>query len=188
MRSIVATAAALAILGACGAGETHLGAKDVSRAQAQAGGPLYWLGESFDGLPLTHVQPGGSGPTLIYGECRGEGSGDSFHCTAPQVQLQHWQLSRRHPRMFMSTPSEPAPCGRGTAQSVPIAAFVTSGGIEVYAGHTVVVVFGEPRRAVRAAQALRDVGTRTVMPLPPPDVSQALERCTLDLLDALRGD
>jgi hypothetical protein len=70
--------------------------KEEARELARAKGPpLYYLGDEFEELPLTHVEPHGF---FVYGECDGEGSGDTFDCTKPQVQLQHYALARRHPR------------------------------------------------------------------------------------------
>ena len=142
--------------------------------RAASGPPLYYLGDAFEGLPLTHAEERG---LLIYGECEPEGEGDTYHCTGPQVQLQHWQLARRHPRMFMLTPSDPAPCARGSIGGRTVAAFSTSGGLEVYLGEQVVVVFAEARRALRAARALRPLRGGPSRAKPPPSVGAALARC-----------
>jgi hypothetical protein len=159
--------------------------QEEARELAQAEGPaLYFLGDQFEELPLTHVEPHGF---FVYGECDGEGTGDTFHCTKPQVQLQHYALSRRHPAMFQATPSELPVCARGTAGSRPVAAFATSGGLEVYAGSRVIVIFGDSAdRTLRAARALRVLrGPRGGAP--PDSVSHALERCSRDLRGVLSG-
>jgi hypothetical protein len=158
---------------------------EAARELAQSDGPpLYYLGDDFEGLPLTEVEPRGF---FVYGECDGEGSGDTFHCTKPQVQLQHYALARRHPAMFEATPTEAAACARGTAAGRPVAAFVTAGGLEVYAGSRVVVIFGDSAgRTLRAARSLRVLrGPRGGAP--PASVSRALARCSLELRGALAG-
>jgi hypothetical protein len=158
--------------------------EEVSRLAQAEGLPLYYLGDSFEELPLTHV---GSRGFFVYGECGGEGTGDTFHCTRPQVQLQHYPLARRHPSMFEATPTEAAACARGAAAGRPVAAFETSGGLEVYLGEQVVVVFADsPERTLRVARALRLLrGPRGGAP--PASVSQALARCSLELRNVLAG-
>jgi hypothetical protein len=169
-----------AVLFGCGASP----AEEARRLSRESGPPLYYLGEKFEELQLTEVEERGF---FVYGECDGEGSGDNFHCTKPQVQLQHYPLSRRHPAMFQQTPTEAAACARGTAAGRPIAAFITSGGLEVYAGSRVVVVFGDsPERTLRAARSLHPLrGPRGGAP--PASVSRALARCSLDLYATLSG-
>ena len=179
MRALALMIAAVALAG-CGAD-----AKQDARELAQAQGPpLYYLGDQFEELALTHVEPNGF---FVYGECDGEGTGDTFHCTKPQVQLQHYALGRRHPAMFEATPSELPVCARGTAGGRPVAAFATSGGLEVYAGSRVIVIFGDSaERTLRAARALRVLrGPRGGAP--PESVSQALQRCSRDLRAVLSG-
>jgi hypothetical protein len=47
--------------------------------------PLYWVGEEFEGLKLTHVATGGVGASFTYGTC--EITGD-HGCAAPlQIQV-----------------------------------------------------------------------------------------------------
>jgi hypothetical protein len=69
--------------------------EDALRAQEEANVQLYWLGESYDGLPLTEAsaetEAGARRALFIYGECEGESEGiDDFHCTKPQIQVQHF--------------------------------------------------------------------------------------------------
>ena len=62
-------------------------------------------------------------------------------------------LARRHPAMFEATPTEPF---KVRTHGRPVAAFATSGGLEVYAGSRVIVVFGDSaERTLRAAHSLR---------------------------------
>jgi hypothetical protein len=167
-------------LTACG-GDAKKDARELAQGQ---GPPLYYLGDQFEELALTHVEPHGF---FVYGECDGEGSGDTFHCTKPQMQLQHYALARRHPAMFEATPSEMPVCARGTAGGRLVAAFASSGGLEVYAGSRVIVIFGDSaERTLRAARALRVLrGPRGGVP--PESVPQALARCSRDLGDILSG-
>ncbi len=183
---------AVAALGACGgasASEPHSFAGDI-RALALSGEPVYYAGESVDELALTHVDRGRPGHALfVYGECNGEGEGDSFICRGPQVQIQNWPLVDRHPSRFMLTPSQPAACRRETIRGVPVATFETSGGgLEVYAGDVVVVIFARPDLAARAADVLRRVGgrdsARDPLPPPPEGVARALRRCAINPTDA----
>jgi hypothetical protein len=157
-------------LAACGGGAVD----EAQSLASRSGPPLYFLGDAFEGLPLTEVEELG---LFVYGECNGEGSGDTFHCSAPQVQLQHYPLERRHPAMFDA--SMRAPCGRGVVRGRMIAVFATTGGLEVYIGRRVVVVFGDsPERTLRAAGALRALRGPSEAE-PPASVARELATCTL---------
>jgi hypothetical protein len=176
---------------------------DLERIERETAGPVYWLGPSFEGLPLTHSEgpqppsrmgpstqraPGAPrrpstpapGPFFVYGECNGEGDGDSFHCTGPQVQLQHWPIASpsRYPEYFS--------CTRTTIRGVPAAQFSD---LEIYIGRSPVRIFAPSRaQARRAAAALRPLdgsaGPRELLPPPAIDVDEALNRCALDSLEA----
>lgn len=173
-------AATTLITVACGASE-RVDEGELQRVRAASDRPLYYLGESFEGLPLTHADATGRGGSFIYGTC--EPSGSDSGC-APPLQVQNWTLAARHPSKFELTPGERAPCKRLTVRGVPAAIFTTSGGaLEVYAGTTVAVIFGEPRQVRRAALALRPLGSarpRRPLPAPPPSVGRALRRCALE--------
>jgi len=134
-----------------------------------SGAPLYWLGKEFEGLPLTHADE----RLLVYGSC--EAKSDTG--CAPPLELQHWPLVQRHPSKFTIAPGTPTPCTRGTVGGTLVASFPTTGGLEVYVGRTVVVVFAEWLRSLRAVKALRALdGTRT-LPEPPKELETALARC-----------
>jgi hypothetical protein len=207
-RAAAAIGVAAALLGGCGAGERSDRAapgvtNELERIARESRGPVYWLGPSFEGLPLTHSEgpqalpprpartverPSGvptrppaprPGPFFVYGECNGEGEGDSFHCTGPQVQLQHWPIASpsRYPEYFS--------CTRTTIRGVPAAQF---DGFEIYIGDSLIRIYAPTQaHARRAASALRpiDGSAGPSEPLPPPaiDVEQALARCSLDSLD-----
>jgi len=157
------------------------------------------------GLPLTHAEgsqapvtpgptptveraPGGPGPPpppargpfFVYGECNGEGDGEAFHCTGPQVQLQHWPIASpsRYPDYFS--------CTRTTILGVPAAQF---DGFEIYIGRALIRIYAPNQsQARRAAGALRPLGgsasPNEALPSPAIDVSEALRRCAVDSLEA----
>jgi hypothetical protein len=207
---------AAALMAGCGAEERTEGspaglAEKLERIQRESEAGIYWLGPSFEGLPLTHAEgahpelargtsterargvPGpppspGPGAFFVYGECNGEGDGENYHCTGPQVQLQHWPIASpsRYPDHFS--------CTRTTIRGVPAAQF---SGFEIYVGQSIIRIHAPSQAQVRrAAAALRplDGSAGPGEPLPPPaiDVDEALERCALDSLDAklkeLRGN
>jgi hypothetical protein len=199
---------AAAILAGCGAEERTDGsspelADDLERIERESEAGIYWLGPSFEGLPLTHAEgahpelarglsperaPGVPGPPpspapgafFVYGECNGEGDGENYHCTGPQVQLQHWPIASpsRYPDHFS--------CTRMTIRGAPAAQF---SGFEIYIGQSIIRIHAATQAQVRrAAAALRplDGSAGPGEPLPPPaiDVDKALKRCALDSLDA----
>lgn len=205
VRHAAAAITAATLLGACGAEEQPGGAgTDVSaqleRLERGSDGPVYWLGPSFEGLPLTRTEgarpastPGPTqtrdgrpsrppapapGPMLVYGECNAEGEGDSFHCAGPQIQVQHWPLASpsRYPRGHS--------CTRTTIRGVPAAQFDQ---LEVYVGRALLTISAPAAQARRAAAALRrlDGSASPPGPLPEPvqDLSAALRRCALDSID-----
>jgi hypothetical protein len=163
--------ALLFLLSACG-GNSGVGIDELRAS----GAPLYWLGEEFDGLPLVHASERG----FIYGDCD---PGPDSGC-APPLQLQYWPLSQRHPSKFTITPGSPAPCTRGTVGGTKVAAFTTTGGLEVYIGRTVVVVFAEWQRTLRAVKALRPLDGAGRLPEPPSELDRALVRCKTPLRES----
>jgi hypothetical protein len=135
--------------------------------------PRYWLGQEFEGLPITHVDGG----LIVYGDCEPQ----SDTGCAPPLELQHWRVADRHPSQFTTTPGTPAPCVRGRLNGRLVVAFPTSGGLEVYLGETVVVIFAEWERMLRAARALQPLSKSARIADPPPDVRRAVARCVADL-------
>jgi hypothetical protein len=211
-RLAIAAVVAVVFLLCCGAqNETESRSADLSaqleRFTREGAGSSYWLGPSFEGLPLTHAEGSPSltaagtttdrapevppppsaaarGPLFIYGECNGGGDGDSFRCTGPQVQLHHWPIASpsRYPDYFS--------CTRTMIRGVPAAQF---DGFEVYVGRSLVRIYARTQaQARRAGAALRslDGSVAPSEPLPRPaiDVEQALERCALDSLEAKLTD
>lgn len=174
-------------LAACGGAATEETADEVAadlRALARANEPVYYAGEAVAGLRPTHVEAGRPG-LFVYGECKPAGEGENFHCRGPQVQIQNWPLADRHPSKFMLTPTQAAACERSVVLGVPVATFETSGGgLEVYAGDVVVVIFARHDLRRAAAVALRRVGGADAkganLPKPPADVPRAIRRCSVD--------
>ena len=162
-----------------------------SAATEPAGGPgdvrhagLYYLGDSFEGLPLTHAESSARGTGFfVYGTC--EPAGSEGGCATP-LQVQNYPITQRHPSKFQLAPGTPSPCRRTSVRGVPAAVFGTTGGaLEVYAGETVAVISADARQALRAARALRryegaDAGHAGQLPQPPGGVKQALRRCAAD--------
>ena len=143
---------------------------------------LYYLGESFDGLPLTHAESSADRKGFfVYGTCEPP-PGSEGGC-APPLQVQNFPLARRHPSMFEVAPGTPARCRRTRVRGVPAAVFeTTDGALEVYAGETVVVVSARPGQTMRAARALRRYGSGgdgvpADLPAPPSGVEETLRRC-----------
>lgn len=156
----IAAITVTALLAGCGAQEAAESpsadlSPELERIERESTDPVYWLGPSFEGLPLTHSEgpqpPLGQGPStdrapgvpgppptpargpfFVYGECNGERGFDSFHCTGPQVQLQHWPIqgSSRYPDDFS--------CTRTTIRGVPAAQF---DGFEIYIGRLLVKIY-----------------------------------------------
>jgi hypothetical protein len=140
----------------------------------------YWVGSSFDGLPLTHRDA----TTYIYGTCEPR---PDAGC-APPLQVQNWTLRQRHPARF----TRAASCVRGVIRGRPAAVFSTSGGMELYVGRTVVVIFARPARVIRTARALRPYPSETIparLARPPVGVQRTLvKRCRRgDLAKALQA-
>lgn len=164
MRAFIALALALLALAGCG-GSRDLGAEVESLRQAE-GPPLWWVGESFEGLALEDAEESG----FIYGTCEAK----SDQGCAPPLEIQNYLLSERHPSAF-SVPR----CRRVTVRGFPGAFFATSGGLDLYLGGRTIVLFGSSEaRVLRAANALRPLREPAagVMQSAPPDVIRFLER------------
>jgi hypothetical protein len=183
---VVAASVAAGLLSACGGsaqadagGQTIKPKGDLTLEEARnfAGPPLYFVGEEFEGLPLTAIV-GKLSPTFIYGTCEIP-AGSEGGC-APPLSIQHWSLSERHPGRYAPILT----CRRYEVRGVPAAAW-DNGGLDVYTGDRTVVIFGDDeQQKLRAAEALRQVNGALAAsdPLPAPnpalDVAPALGRCT----------
>jgi hypothetical protein len=138
--------------------------------------PAYWLGERFEGLPLAANAGTGERPTFVYGTCK-DHPGSEGGC-APPLQLQHWPLAERFPNKFEVAPGRRTSCRLLDVAEITAAVFETTGGVEVYLGERVVVLFGEPVLIRKAMSALRPVRPQNpALPPPPAWAQDQLRRC-----------
>jgi hypothetical protein len=72
---------ALLILVVAGCSESGI---DTVELEKRVGAPIYWLGEEFEGLPLTHAEGSTHGAFFMYGDCDPEGDG-----CAPPLEVQN---------------------------------------------------------------------------------------------------
>jgi hypothetical protein len=171
--------AALAILwaaAACGSVSTpgSGGSVDISNVRRSGTPPAYWLGERFAGLPLTANAGSATRPSFIYGTCDPSPHGGC----APPLELQHWPLSERGPGVFQIAPGRRTNCRLPSVSRVTAAIFATTGGVEVYLGDRVVVLFGKSGLVRKAMLELRPVKPQQpALPRPPAWVFEQLRRC-----------
>jgi len=129
--------------------------------------PVYFLGESFEGLELTEAPPPGRGlASFVYGSC--DPTGDTG--CAPPLEVQVWPACRRNPSSYELAPGVPMPRREDTVRGVPAAFYEDGLRLELSTGSVTVVIFGEHEQIVRAAQALRGFNSSQVheADLPPP--------------------
>ena len=169
MRRIgVAALVAVLVGGGCGDEERRAPRGPVELAQLRRfdGFPLYWLGRSFDGLPLTYAEdvksqlaaPSSPGVAIEYGDCtlpEGEGG-----CVAPLSITIH--CAERVERYDTKT-------RRVRIRGVP-GRVVGPDGLELYTGPVIVSIGGDGGRARAVAEALRPLNARASARrrLPPP--------------------
>ena len=151
----------------------------LEEARALPGPAPYWVGESFEGLPLKAVV----GPTLPlevdYGECEYEpNEEEGWGCDSP-LGIETKPISEES---GLSWPEDP--CRQVTVRGVAGAFFGTGldAHLELYTGDQTITIFADaPGRVLRAAEALRsvDADRATTEDLPPPtiDVEPVLARC-----------
>ena len=129
--------------------------------------PTYFVGERFEGLPITAILGRPPHVSIFYGDCDIPIGFDPGGC-APPLDLQHVSSTERPPR---------PPCRRAHP-NVPAAFVDGSDGLEVYVSDLTVVVFADNEdRAVRAAAALRPVKGQPRLPRPRADVVRDLAEC-----------
>jgi hypothetical protein len=143
------------------------------------GQPPYFLGETFEGLPLTAIF--GPQPTVwfAYGECEGLGE-DVQGCEAPlQLSVEVWPDT---------IPFNSGPCRKVEVRGVPGALYRNRieardyNAIHLYIGdRTITIGASSQARVLRAAHALRTVeeSSPSADPLPAPssDAAAAFDRC-----------
>jgi hypothetical protein len=110
---------------------------------------LFWLGEEFEGLPLTNIVHAKSEKVVIfvYGSCD---PGREGGC-APPISLRIEPCSHEPPGRSLSLDSAGSPFDIRGAQ----AAFSRAGHLKVWTRDVTVSVYAERRLAVEAAGALR---------------------------------
>jgi len=153
-----------------------------------AGQPLFYVGRTFDGLPLVRIDrratrlPGTavSPPLRIdyvsfkYGTCDGAYGA----CRAP-LEVQVWPICLRNPSAYGRLDRQGHRVGPPDVayealrvRGVPAALYDAGTRLEVYTGHTAVVIFGARERILAAAEALTrvdgDDGRRAPLPSPSP--------------------
>lgn len=135
----------------------------------------YFVGEKFEGLPLTRILGRRRPMTFVYGDCDVPFGSDGG--CAPPLEVQLWPIEERPPTRI----STMIPCRRVTVRGAPGAFFGSD--LDLYVGEHTVVLFAESRAmALRAAAALRPVGAAVAsaenLPAPAIDVAPGLRRCT----------
>lgn len=149
-------------LSACGGGN----GVDPTDAQAAAKFRLYYLGDSFHGLPLTDVTrgPGRRTWSFIYGSCDpGSGSPDEGGCAVP-LEVQNWSICDRYRALYPGHTPKPFSFRGAKAGHI--------NGFTIYTGRTTLVIFG--RLNQQAARSLRAVGSSEVSQRLPAPVAGAL--------------
>jgi hypothetical protein len=119
---------------------------DAAAAQRAAGVRLYWVGRSFEGLPVTGVSRNAGLTTFVYGTCKPRGDNES--CSTP-LQIQVDSICDRNALLL-----DVHPQARFQARGVPVMDY-GEWRLELAVGASQVVVFGAPARARRAIAALR---------------------------------
>lgn len=118
---------------------------------------LFYAGERFEGLEVTHVLTsrdwGWKSWAFIYGDCVPPPGGSC----APPLEVQDWSICVRFPKLYPGH-VRTFPFRGAKAAWVP-----TAGSFEVYTGKTAAVIFADDRHfAKRAGRALLDVRETTI--------------------------
>lgn len=144
----------------------------------------FWLGESFEGLPLTHVLRRCDVPdprypvhanfvSYIYGDCEPDLTDEHPSCNYP-IEIQSWAACERNLSKYSLGPGlGPPPYGEAVIQGVPAAIFDEGFSVEVYTAKSTVAVFGQYHEQIRrAAEAMEGVSRSTPLdelPIPAND-------------------
>ena len=168
------------------------GPSTFARADAHAFSafPLYWLGSSFNRLPLTAITRRNDAAIagqdvradyvgFVYGDCVAT---DETGCPPP-LEVQVWPACERALADYALTPAgDPVPHHMTRVRGVPAASFERGLRLELYTGEVTVVIFGLARQPVlRAATALRAANAlasdRATLPQPVPGAMRGHLRC-----------
>lgn len=164
------------------AGDKYVTARsnfDLARAARFDAFPLFFLGRTFQGRPLTALIRRDSQNGVIrtnyvsflYGRCKANRDG----CTVP-LEVQIWPACLRNPNSYELFPSERARLERLSIRGVPALYYGRLGTprLELSVNRSTVVLFGRSRESVvAAARSLRALGDQSPRgPLPSP-ISEA---------------
>jgi hypothetical protein len=182
MRLALAVASVVALAGSCSGSVDHRGLgpsvdqTQLARLKAARGLPIYWLGPSFEGLLLTHVESGGPGRAfLVYGDCRIEDPDGPFGpeggSCAPPLEIQHLPNPFLGGHYIASTS-----CTRLRVHGRLAA---VSDGLSIFTGRRIVKIYARTKaEQLRAARALRPINrTSTIWERSPPEMSRVLSSC-----------
>jgi hypothetical protein len=159
-------------------------------AHAFSAFPLYWLGGSFDRLPLSAITRRNDAALagqdiradyvgFVYGDCVAT---DETGCPPP-LEVQVWPACQRALADYALTPAgDPVPHRMTRVRGVPAASFERGLRLELYTGDVTVVIFGLSRQSVlRAAAALHATNglasDRATLPQPVRGAMQGHLRC-----------
>jgi hypothetical protein len=155
-------------------------------AHAFSAFPLYWLGGSFDRLPLIAITRRKDASIagqdvradyvgFVYGDCVAT---DETGCPPP-LEVQVWPACERALADYALTPAgAPVPHRMTRVRGVPAASFERGLRLELYTGDVTVVIFGLVKKSVlRAAAALRAAN----------DLASDRERLPQPVRGAMRG-
>jgi hypothetical protein len=146
---------------------------------SRPGSALYYVGGSFEGLPLTAIVGARAYPSFIYGDCEIENQGwfQDGGCPPP-LSIQHESTASYKANLARLAPS--VTCIRTTVRGVPAATI--GGGLRVFTREMAITIYANARgQARRAAEALRPVdgsgSADSDLPQPPRWIGDALRRC-----------
>lgn len=140
----------LVALAGCGSRRVptdRLSEEDAKQVAKSVDVPLYYLGESFAGLPLTGADGDGRRATLFYGTCKLSG-GNEPSCSVP-LQIQHFPIRPGDWQRAVGCTRRPSIRGVPTARHDGLVLFTREGIVKIYAR--------SPREDQLVAQQLRRV-------------------------------
>jgi hypothetical protein len=172
MRRLAAAGVMLVAATGCWLDREPEGDFTLEQVRSQPGPAPYFVGEEFEGLPLTAIV-GKTPMTFIYGDC--DPGGDDGGC-APPLEVQVWPIERRPPGII----SDMIECRKASVRGAPGAFYGSD--LDLYVGGHTVVIFADSRaRTLRAAGALRPVDAKSAttgdLPAPTLDAEAGIARC-----------